>query len=130
MMRRQSMRDAEIEALLLMVDKSAKQFAPDESDFVQEYAIAVRNSKGLPVQNDNGQDDTTSPFLETHILIGIGLTLLGKIAFEFLDWLIAKAVDHGATTLWDYLNGVNSPGVIAKDATNVITVRLVLPEGV
>ncbi|KAK1185402.1 hypothetical protein B7755_049405 [Streptomyces sp. NBS 14/10] len=128
----QGARDVDIERILAMVDASAAVVAPeDREDLFSEFAEDMRESGRIPGEDSALADDADAGIADTHVFLGIGLTLLGQIAVKVVSVATDMAVERGireALTFVVKLFRGSEPGEDSPDdVADAVTRQLAVP---
>ncbi|MGW0628799.1 hypothetical protein [Streptomyces sp. NPDC002758] len=86
----------DVERILAMVDASAAVVAPeDREDLFEEFAEDLRETGRVPGDESAPLDDADAGIADTHVFLGIGLTLLGQLAVKVVSVVTDMAVERG-----------------------------------
>ncbi|MFF3870330.1 hypothetical protein [Streptomyces sp. NPDC001978] len=77
----------DVERILAMVDASAAVVAPeDREDLFEEFAEDLRETGRVPGDESAPLDDADAGIADTHVFLGIGLTLLDSSRSKSCPW--------------------------------------------
>lgn len=116
----------EVERLLAMVDASARVVAPEEhEDLFEEFAEEFREGGVVPGADPGPVDDADTGIVDTHVFLGIGLTLLGQIAVKVVSVATDMALERGIREATAYVVKLfRGSDATADEAAATVTSRL------
>ncbi|GCD92596.1 hypothetical protein [Embleya hyalina] len=103
----QPLAEDEIELVLVMVDAAAAVVAPeDREDLFDDFAEDMRESGLVPGAESVDVDESDAALVDGHVFLGIGLTVLGQIAYRVLAVATDIAINRGLRDAVGYARGL------------------------